>query len=190
RIDVNLLSTEPTIDFSEIVGKAIVIRLDRGEAEPRFFHGIVSRFAHAGTAGAYYGYTATVVPWFWLLTRTSDCRIFQEMTVPDIIKQVFSDRGFSDFSDALKKKDYVTREYCVQYRETDFNFISRLMEAEGIYYYFEHTEDKHILVLADSAESHAPCPGAETMNYLSEMASQFSLEFVREWNIEQELQPG
>ena len=97
-------------------------------------------------------------PWLWLLTRTSDCRIFPQMTPIDIIKQVFSDRGFSDFRDATTGSP-PTLEYCVQYRETDFNFVSRLMEQYGIYYFFEHSDGKHTLVLADAKSSHKTVPG-------------------------------
>ncbi|WP_038825311.1 type VI secretion system tip protein VgrG, partial [Pseudomonas aeruginosa] len=86
-------------------------------------------------------------PWLWLLTRTSDCRIFQNQKVPDIIKQVFRDLGFSDFEDALSRS-YREWEYCVQYRETSFDFVSRLMEQEGIYYWFRHEQKRHILVLS------------------------------------------
>ncbi len=89
------------------------------------------------------------MPWLWFLTRTADCRIFQTMTVPDIIKQVFRDQGFTDFKDSLSGT-YTAWENCVQYRETDFNFVSRLMEHEGIYYFFTHENGKHTLVLADS----------------------------------------
>ena len=103
-------------------------------------------------------------PWLWLLTRTSDCRIFPKMTPLDIIKQVFSDRGFSDFRDATTGSP-PTLEYCVQYRETDFNFVCRLMEEYGIYYFFEHSDGKHTLVLADGKSSHKPAPGPHRSNY-------------------------
>ena len=89
-----------------------------------------------------------MVPWFWFLNLFSDCRIFQNKSVPDIVEQVFQDRGFSDFESRLRAR-ILPREYCVQYRETDFNFVSRLIEEEGIFYFFEHTTDKHTLVLAD-----------------------------------------
>ncbi len=95
--------------------------------------------------GQFAGYRVSLRPWFWLLTRTSDCRIFQNHTVPDIIKQVFRDLGFSDFEDSLSGS-YREWEYCVQYRETSFDFVSRLMEQEGIYYYFRHEKARHVLV--------------------------------------------
>src|SRR5208282_303386 len=94
------------------------------------------------------------------LTRTSDCRIFQEKSVPDILEEVFKGHGFNDYQLNLSAS-HSQREYCVQYRETDFNFVSRLMEQEGIYYFFEHQEDKHTMVLADSISAHNPFPGYE-----------------------------
>jgi type VI secretion system secreted protein VgrG len=103
-------------------------------------------------------------PWLWLLTRTSDCKIFAQMSPIAIIKQVFSDRGFSDFRDATTGSP-PTLEYCVQYRETDFNFVCRLMEAYGIYYFFEHADGKHTLVLADAKSSHQQVPGLPSVPY-------------------------
>ena len=87
--------------------------------------------------------------WLWFLTRTTDCKIFQDKNVPDIIKEVFADHPVAVFEDGLNAS-YAQRKYCVQYRETDFDFVSRLMEEEGIYYYFEHSDGKHTLKLVDS----------------------------------------
>jgi len=113
------------------------------------------------------------------------------MTVPEIIKQVFRDAGFSDFEEALTGA-YRTWEYCVQYRETAFQFVSRLMEQEGIYYFFRHENGKHVLVMADSPGAHEPCPGYEE----KEISCQFSgapvteQEYVAEWVVETRVQPG
>ena len=101
------------------------------------------------------------MPWLWFLTRNANCRIFQQKTVPEIIKKVFQDLGFSglfkDKTQALMKPASTV----VQYRETDFNFVSRLMEEYGIFYYFEHEVSKHTLVFADSSSAHQPCPNQE-----------------------------
>jgi type VI secretion system secreted protein VgrG len=105
----------------------------RKPGQERIFHGLVSRFALVGYAGRLVLYRAELRPWFWFLTRTADCRIFQNKSVPDIAKEIFREHGFSDFED-LCGESYPPREYCVQYRESDFNFISRLFEQEGIYY--------------------------------------------------------
>jgi type VI secretion system secreted protein VgrG len=104
------------------------------------------------------------VPWTWLLTLFDDCRIFQNMSVPDIVQKVFTDRGFTDFANRVTGT-YPPREYCVQYRETDFNFISRLLEDEGIFYFFEHSVDKHTLVLADQPSAIVECPCQSSAAY-------------------------
>lgn len=134
----------------------------------RYFNGVVSRFTHHSFDESFVHYTAEIVPWAWLLTLTSDCRIFQDKTVPEIIKEVFDDlkKDYPDFvtyQDSLGRNDYTRIDYCVQYRETDFNFVSRLMEQEGIYYFFDHEADKHTLVLADVATPHASCPGQSAL---------------------------
>ncbi len=130
--------------------------------EPRFFNGFVSRFAAGGRdSRKMRTYRMEVVPWLWFLTRTANCRIFQNLTVKDIIKKVFDDAGFKDYTMDGVEGDHPTREYCVQYRETAFNFVSRLMEQEGIFYFFEHDNGKHTLVLADQAGAYYDCPEGE-----------------------------
>ena len=119
------------------------------DGSDRYFHGIVARCSQTAHRGQFASYQVTLKPWLWLLSRTSDCRIFQSKTVPEIIKQVFRDLGFSDFEDALTRS-YREWEYCVQYRETSLDFVSRLMEQEGIYYYFRHEKSRHVLVLCDA----------------------------------------
>ena len=109
------------------------------------------------------------------------------MTARDIIKQVFRDRGFSDFSESLSGT-YREREYCVQYRETDFNFVSRLMEEEGIYYYFKHEKAKHTLVLCDSANAHRAAPGYDKIPFHQEEGHGPKPDQVRGWKTIQELQ--
>ena len=101
-------------------------------------------------------YHAELRPWLWILTKAADCRIFQNKSVPDIIKRVFADLGFTDYRDDTTAT-YAARDYCVQYNETAFDFVSRLMEDEGIFYFFEHADGKHTLVLADDASAHKPC---------------------------------
>ena len=103
-------------------------------------------------------------PWFWFLTRTSDCRIFQGKSIPDIFQAVVGQYGFSDFKLKLSGS-YSPRDYCVQYRETDFNFLSRLLEFEGIHYFFEHQDGKHLMILADDANAHGKFKGYETVPY-------------------------
>jgi type VI secretion system secreted protein VgrG len=140
------------------------VKLERAKGGTRYFNGHVTRFAQGDTLGRYYEYRMTVRAWLWFLTRTADCRIFQEKTVPDIIKEVFADHSMAVFDDGLNGT-YAQREYCVQYRETDFDFVSRLMEEEGIYYYFEHADGKHTMKLVDSDSAHKKLDGRETIAF-------------------------
>ena len=148
RFELDLLSTDPSIDYTQIIGKSVTIAVIQADGTPRYFNGVISRFGQAGADETFTSYHAEMVPWLWFLTRTADCRIFQNMSIPDIIKKIFTDLGFNDFTDSTKAT-YASREYCVQYRETAFNFVSRLMEEYGIFYFFQHEQGKHTLVLGD-----------------------------------------
>ena len=190
QFDLDLLSEDPEIKLKDILGQSVTVLSQRPDGENRYFNGIVSQFSQAGAHGNLFVYRATLRPWFWFLTRTADCRIFQNKKVPDIIKEVFRDQGFSDFEDALSGS-YREWENCVQYRETDFNFISRLMEQEGFYYYFKHEDGKHILVLSDSISAHESVPDYEEVPYYPpEESEQRERDHIYDWSLNQIIQPG
>ena len=191
HIEVELASQEPAIDFDKVVGSNATLRLELQDGKTRYFNGYISRFVQAGEQGDFARYRAILVPWLWFLTRTADCRIFQKKKVPDIIEEVFKAHGFKDYKLRLSGS-YSPWEYCVQYRETDFNFVSRLMEQEGIYYYFTHEDGKHTLVLADAASSHDPFPDYDTLSFRPpvQQAGDQNEETITEWVIEKEVQPG
>jgi type VI secretion system secreted protein VgrG len=161
---LEMVSEDNALDASKIVGESATITIDLPDESQRYINGIVGRFIQAGSDARFTTYYAELYPWLWMLTMTSDSRIFQNQTVPQIIEAVFSDLGFTDYRNALKVT-YSPREYCVQYQESAFDFVSRLMEDEGIFYFFEHEDGKHRLVLADDADAHAACPGMETALY-------------------------
>jgi type VI secretion system secreted protein VgrG len=165
------------------------VKLQR-DSKIRHFNGYVTRFAQAGMHGRYHAYRATLRPWLWFLTRTADCRIFQEKTVPEIVEEIFADHGTADFKSELTG-NYTKWEYCVQYRETDFNFVSRLMEQEGIYYYFTHDDGRHTMVLADSASGHSPFPGYEQVPFFGpDKVARPEQDHIGEWYYSREIQPG
>ncbi len=190
QFDLDLLSEDPEIKLQDILAQNVTIRYLRPDGESRYFNGFVNQFSQAGTHGNLFVYRATLRPWFWFLTRTADCRIFQNKTVPDIIKEVFRDKGFSDFEDTLSGS-YREWENCVQYRETDFNFISRLMEQEGMYYFFKHEDGKHTLVLSDSISAHETVPGYEEVPYYPpEESERRERDHISDWSLNQLIQPG
>jgi type VI secretion system secreted protein VgrG len=160
QFTLEMVSEDNAIDFQAIVGKAVTLSLKLGNNTEHYLNGIVGRFVQEETNLRLTRYYAEIHPWLWLLTKTSDCKIFQNKSVPEILESIFSDLGFTDFRDDLTGS-YEKREYCVQYNETAFNFVSRLMEEEGIFYYFEHASGKHTLVLGDDSHAVPTCPGLE-----------------------------
>lgn len=188
KYELELVSEKLDITPKDIIGQNITVRLNLPNNKQRYFNGFVSRFVQIpSTDQKAAAYKATVVPWLWFLTRTSDCRIFQEKKVPEIIEAIVKDNGFTDFKNSLKGS-YRQWEYCVQYCETDFDFLSRLMEQEGIYYFFEHQNGKHTLVLADSSSGHEPYEGYEEIKYRPFNAEE-NKEIIQEWFTETQLQP-
>ena len=132
--ELELLSERDDIAFDEVVGKSLTVTLDMENGKQRHFNGVVSRFAAGPTRGRFASYRAEVVPTLWVLTRRSGCRIYQHLSVPDIAKKLFGELGVSEVRFELQRS-YPEREYCVQYRESDFNFVARLLEEEGIFWF-------------------------------------------------------
>lgn len=186
--EAELVSESGDVDFDEIIGANVTIRIGRDEATTRYINGVVSRFALESADGSLTKYRATIVPWTWLLSRYSDCRIFQDMTIPKVVEEVFRSRGLSDFDLSLSA-DYPQWDYCVQYRESDLNFVTRLLEQEGIAWYFRHENGKHALVLTDDRaayEANAP----DSLPYRPFAADQSEDFSVTTWSREGQLQPG
>lgn len=189
-LEVELLCTKEDLTFEDLLGQNVTVRMDMPKDEIRFFNGFISNFSQTGTLKGFIVYQATISPWLWFLTRTADCRIFQEMSVPDILAQVFDTRGYTDYENRLEAT-YRTWEYCVQYRETDFNFVSRMMEQEGIYYYFEHENGKHTLILSDAPSAHKPIPNYESIPYYPPDDTVTRTEdYISSWSINKSIQPG
>lgn len=163
--ELELESKNSNIAFNDIIGQNVTIKVEAEVSGSRYFNGFVSEFIQIEGRGQLARYRAKVVPWLWFLTRVSDCRIFQAKTIPQIIEAVFQSRHFSQYELRLTGS-YPAIEYCVQYRESDFDFVSRLMEQEGICYFFVHKNGGHTLVLADSPSAHEPCPDCETVSYV------------------------
>ena len=190
EIRVDAVSAQGNLDFASALGLGSTIVLKTQDDQQRYFNGIMTEARWMGTREDLYLYQIVLRPWLWLLTRTSDCKIFAQMTPIDIIKQVFSDRGFSDFRDATTGSP-PTLEYCVQYRETDFNFVCRLMEEYGVYYFFEHSDGRHTLVLADAKSSHQPVPDLSSLAYRPlEDAGRREQQFVDTWSLARAAQSG
>src|SRR5262249_35053930 len=132
-------------------------------------------------------YRAVLVPRLWLWTRLAQSRIFQELSVPDILQKVLGEYGGLKMNFLAKRSDFPPRNYCVQYRETDFNFLSRLMEEEGLYYYFSHDEDDHTLVIGNTPQGHLPLPAPQGPVLFEETQGVARQEFhIQKWEKVQE----
>jgi type VI secretion system secreted protein VgrG len=185
-----LLSERIDIRADDLLGTPATVALLLLSGEHRFFNGYFNRFSYIGFDGTYALYRANLVPWLWFLSRTADCRIFQDKTVTDIVKEIFRDHGFSDFEERLSGT-YRQWTYCVQYRETDLHFIQRLLEHEGIYYFHEHRDGKHTLILADSYSAHTPAPGyEEVVFYPPGQEPMPDQERIDDWSVAHEVRPG
>jgi len=161
---LRLRSTDNEIDFAKMIGNNMAVSIEPDNGDMKYINGVITRFQQGDSDEYYSTYFAEIRPWLWQLSLTADSRIFQNQTVLEIIEDVFSNFGFSDFKDKTKGS-YAQREYCVQYQETALDFITRLMEDEGIWYFFEHSEKKHTLVLADDPDTHEDCPGFPGARY-------------------------
>jgi type VI secretion system secreted protein VgrG len=164
---LKLLSKDSEVKLLPLLGSSMTVAFE-SDGYKRHFNGMVSEISQTGFESykeeRYAEYAVTLVPKAWLLLHKVDCRIYLKMSVPDIVKTVLSEIGYGDVKLSLSG-NYAPREYCVQYREDYFNFISRLMEQEGIYYFFQHTDGVHTMVLADSLGAHATTGGYEELPY-------------------------
>jgi type VI secretion system secreted protein VgrG len=183
--NLELLCTNPDITLSDALGQSLTVTLNLALGF-RYFNGYISRFSFTGTSGRYAVYRATLRPWLWFLTTNADCRIYPDTDVPTIVKRVFGRYQQASFEGELA--GFPKRDYVVQYRETDFNFVSRLMEEEGIYYYFKHEATKHTLVFADSIGAHQTIEGA-TLPYRPPTESSHGFDdHFSGWRVSQEIQ--
>ena len=163
EISARFASQDPKIELKQMIGRPVTISVQLNNAlassDRRFFHGYVTQFSHVGTDGGLAIYTATIQPWLWMLSRRQDIRIFQEMSAEQIIAEVFREyEGLASYEFRLSKAT-PNRSYCTQYRETDLDFVLRLLQEEGLFFYFEHAKDGHKLVIVDDSTRAKPIDG-------------------------------
>ncbi|QEF98452.1 Phage-related baseplate assembly protein [Stieleria maiorica] len=186
---LELISDDPGIKPQDIVGTPIGWSIELADNSRRHWHGHVKSLARGDVdREGRRNYRVEVVPWLWFLTQTSDCKIFQDTKVPDIIDEVLGDYGFADYKSdfLLEHKEW---EYCVQYRETDFNFLSRLMEQEGIFYYFQHSEGAHQMVITDHKDGYYTLPESN-VDFPDDIGSRAIDDHLTSWERKFEFVPG
>ncbi|HEV2864847.1 MAG TPA: type VI secretion system tip protein TssI/VgrG [Pyrinomonadaceae bacterium] len=191
RFELSLLSEQRQLDLDAAVGMRATIKLMGGDGEvQRYINGCVVSFSQGGSVQNLFRYRAALVPWLWLLSYSGGCRIFQHKTVPEIVSQIFTERGFAGEFALRLGGSYEPREYCVQYRETDLSFVSRLLEEEGICYFFEHTADKHTLVLADQSGKFVPCPNQPVARYHTAADDHLDEDTIATWSVAYQVRTG
>jgi type VI secretion system secreted protein VgrG len=172
-IEVDVIAEEAEVDFLSHLGEGALITVAQDGAPLRSFSGLIFEAEFQDEIEAGFRYRLILRPWLYALTRNLDSIIFQGKSALQIIQEVFDKRGCQDVDFTKLQNSYPTREYCVQYRESDFAFVSRLMEQEGMYYFFDHRDGRHIMVLCDDRSSHSDS-SYEELKYLA--ASQTVLE--------------
>jgi type VI secretion system secreted protein VgrG len=189
--EIEAVSKLQSLEPKALLGKAITISQDLGlGAGTRFFSGYCTRLAQTGSVTpGFFSFRLSVRPWLWFLSRRSDSRIFQNKSVPEVLKEVFEEEKRNKFVLRLSG-DYKPWEYCVQYRETTLNFVTRLMEQEGIYYFFEHKDGEHTMVLCDNASKHKSIEGAVTLPFYQPGSAKAGVAHINHWSVTQEVQPG
>lgn len=184
------LACEEEVPFADMIGTNGLLTIDSDDGE-RHLHGIVNRFIHTGVAGRFLLYSARIVPQMWLLSLEQDCRIFQDKSIPDIVKQILEESGItSDLFDFRLQGQYPAVTYCVQYRETDLQFVSRLLAREGIFYFFEHSEDKHLLIFGDSPVNYQPIAGENQVPLNPAGGAVAEEEAVISFQVQQQIRSG
>jgi len=188
--DIDLRSESRDIDPKALLGKTATVEIETQGGGRRYLDGLVTRFGMQGQDHRFYSYHLRLQPWLWVATRRQDFKIFQFKTVPQIVEEVLSRYGYP--LQMKLTRSYRSWDYCVQYGESDFDFVSRLLEHEGAYYYFQHASGQHTLVIADDIVAcHDPLPGAATIPfYPPEKSATADRENIHAWSLGEEIKPG
>lgn len=182
---VTALSPLPDIELKDLLGTKMSVVLTCHDESKRYFTGWAVRAGQTGVRGRMHEYTIILRPWLWFATKQRNTRIFQELKVDDILAKVFNhgiyQKRIHESESLNLTRSHEPRAYCVQYRESDFDFASRLMEEEGIYYWFDTDGSQVVFNLADNTTAHKPSPGTASLPYREHSGSSLNQEYVWEW---------
>ena len=182
EFEIQALSENHEINLESLLGKPVTVVIDTVAGPSRYFNGLVIAAQQLGAEGTYANYTLQLRSWLWMLERYSDCRIFQTKNAKQIVEEVFASRGFADFKFQVSETLQV-REYCVQYRETDLNFVSRLLEEEGFSYHFTHENGRHEMLIYDGRTKRQPFAGyAEIPFFAPADAAKARQDHISHWH--------
>ena len=188
---LSLYSEDHDIDPDKLLGQHVSIRVQCGGQPERYIDGIACEFGHTGFSGRYASYHLVLRPWLWLLSTRTDCRLFQKLTSVEILREVVDGWQDAGFEIDLRVQDAPEeRELCIQYSESDLNFVTRLLEDDGLYFFFEHERDKHKLVIADHKGAHKPAPSFEKLGMRRWESERTDAASILNWRATATVKPG
>lgn len=187
--ELSMISRDAGLELKSQIGQPAQLAIELATGESRFINGYISAFSLEGSDGGLARYSATLSPWLWMLSRRVDSRIFQEQTIEAVIRTVFAAYGaLPDFEFQLSQP-LKTHSYITQYRESDLNFVLRLLEHEGLFFYFDHNQEKHTLTILDHSRDLSPLPQQPTIRYHSASVTE-TADSITEWRSHRRLQSG
>lgn len=178
-LSLTLQSPRGDIDANELLGKPLTVEIALPDGGVRHINGQCSSFSCAAKQGRHYTYQTVITPWLWYATRRQNYRIFQYKTVPEMVQEVLGTYGFELRFEL--SRSYRNWEYCVQYRETDANFVMRMLEHEGIWFWFDHKAGSHALVITDDIGLASPAPQCAGLPFRSSGQGNPNEDFVTQW---------
>lgn len=187
--ELSLISRDAGLELKSLIGKPALLEIELGSGESRFIHGYITRFSLLKSDGGLAYYSATLSPWMWMLSRRFDCRIFREQTIEDIIRTVFANYGALSRFEFRINQPLKNHSYTTQYHESDLSFVLRLMEQDGLFFYFDHTKQGHNLIITDQSRSLAPLPQQPQIRYHSAFVTEIA-DSITQWSSHRELQSG
>ena len=189
EFDLALLSHQSDVKLKSLIGSPATVEIELADGSYRHVNGYINRFSTQGSDGGYVRYAAVLGPWLWMLTCRFDTRIFQEKTVQDVVSEVFAGFGSLAKYEFRLSKPLKSHSYITQYRESDFNFVQRLLENEGLFYYFEHTADSHLMVITDDSSTLVPLPEQPQIRFHSASVTE-TADSITQWQASRQLQSG
>ncbi|WP_422418955.1 type VI secretion system tip protein TssI/VgrG [Pseudomonas sp. GZD-222] len=189
QLDLSLLSQRADVKLKSLIGRPATVEIELADGSQRYINGYINRFSTQGSDGGFVRYAAVLGPWLWMLTCRFDSRIFQDRTVQDVVSEVFAGFGTLPKYEFRLSKSLKQHSYITQYRESDFNFVQRLLENEGLFYYFEHTADSHVMVITDDSSTLVPLPEQPKIRFHSASVTE-TADSITQWHATRQLQSG
>jgi type VI secretion system secreted protein VgrG len=187
--ELALISQDARLELKSLMGQPALLDIELSTGEARYIHGYISRFSLQKSDGGLAYYSATLSPWLWMLSRRFDSRIFQEQTLEDILRTVFANYGVLPRFEFRLEQSLKSHSYITQYRESDLDFVLRLLEREGLFFYFDHSKEEHRLIITDHSRSLEPLARQPRIRYHSASVTE-TADSITRWSSHRVLQSG